>query len=146
MQSNYIAKATWGYPNWRFNFKQILMGNGPKGKWDWIMNTPLLSKHRNMRIRNVNSAPPCLQSVNLDCIAQDSNVHPSSFLRLETCRVSDFLCLYFHTVHMSGTCGSVWLKHYAKNRKVAGSIPDEVIFFNLPNPSCCSRPWDLLSL
>jgi hypothetical protein len=28
------------------------------------------------------------------------------------------------------------LRHYATSRKVAGSIPDEVIgFFNLPNPS-----------
>jgi hypothetical protein len=27
------------------------------------------------------------------------------------------------------------LKHYANSRKVAGSIPDEIIvFFNLPNP------------
>jgi hypothetical protein len=29
-----------------------------------------------------------------------------------------------------------WLRHYATNRKVAGSIPDGVIgFFNLRNPS-----------
>jgi hypothetical protein len=29
-----------------------------------------------------------------------------------------------------------WLRHYATNRKAAGSIPDEVIgFFNWPNPS-----------
>jgi hypothetical protein len=29
-----------------------------------------------------------------------------------------------------------WLRHYATSRKVAGSIPDEVIgFFNLPNLS-----------
>jgi hypothetical protein len=28
-----------------------------------------------------------------------------------------------------------WLRHYATNRKIAGSIPDEVDFFNLPNPS-----------
>jgi hypothetical protein len=29
-----------------------------------------------------------------------------------------------------------WSRHYATNRKVAGSITDEVIgFFNLPNPS-----------
>jgi hypothetical protein len=32
--------------------------------------------------------------------------------------------------------------HYATNRKVASSIPDEVIFFlNLPNPSCRTRHW-----
>jgi hypothetical protein len=28
-----------------------------------------------------------------------------------------------------------WLRHYATSRKVAGSSPDEVDFFNLPNPS-----------
>jgi hypothetical protein len=29
-----------------------------------------------------------------------------------------------------------WLRHYATSRKVASSIPDEVVgFFNLPNPS-----------
>jgi hypothetical protein len=28
-----------------------------------------------------------------------------------------------------------WLRHYATSRKVAGSNPDEVDFFNLPNPS-----------
>jgi pilus assembly protein TadC len=39
-----------------------------------------------------------------------------------------------------------WLKHYATNRKFAGSIPDGVIFLNLPNPSGRTRPWGLLSL
>jgi hypothetical protein len=38
-----------------------------------------------------------------------------------------------------------WLRHYATSRKVAGSIPDEVIFLNLPNPSARTRPWGLLS-
>jgi hypothetical protein len=28
-----------------------------------------------------------------------------------------------------------WLRHYATSRKVAGSNPDEVDFFNLSNPS-----------
>jgi hypothetical protein len=28
-----------------------------------------------------------------------------------------------------------WLSHYATSRKVAGSRPDEVDFFSLPNPS-----------
>jgi hypothetical protein len=32
-----------------------------------------------------------------------------------------------------------WLRHYATSRKVAGSIPDEVIgFFSWPNPSSCT--------
>jgi hypothetical protein len=31
--------------------------------------------------------------------------------------------------------------HYVTNRKVDGSIPDEVIFLNLPNPSDRTRPW-----
>jgi hypothetical protein len=26
-----------------------------------------------------------------------------------------------------GTCQSTWLRHYATSRKVAGSIPDEII-------------------
>jgi hypothetical protein len=35
-----------------------------------------------------------------------------------------------------GTQWRRWLRHYATSRKVAGSIPDEVIgFFNWPNPS-----------
>jgi hypothetical protein len=31
-------------------------------------------------------------------------------------------------------------------RKVGGSISDEVICLNLPNPSSRTRPWGLLSL
>jgi hypothetical protein len=38
------------------------------------------------------------------------------------------------------------LSYYGINRKVAGSIPDEVIFLNLPNPSGSIRLWGLLSL
>jgi hypothetical protein len=34
----------------------------------------------------------------------------------------------------------------ATNQKVAGSIPDEVKFLNLRNPSGRTRPWGLLSL
>jgi hypothetical protein len=33
-----------------------------------------------------------------------------------------------------GTLQRSWLKHYATSRKVAGSSPDEVHFFNWPNP------------
>jgi hypothetical protein len=39
-----------------------------------------------------------------------------------------------------------WLKHYATNRKVAGWIPDKVIFLNLPNASGRTKPWGLPSL
>jgi hypothetical protein len=39
-----------------------------------------------------------------------------------------------------------WLRHYAANRKVAGSRPDEVNFFNLPKPSGRTRPWGSVSL
>jgi hypothetical protein len=39
-----------------------------------------------------------------------------------------------------------WSRHYATNRKVAGSILDEVIFLNLSNPSGRTRPWGLLIL
>jgi hypothetical protein len=34
-----------------------------------------------------------------------------------------------------GTQSHNWLRHYAASRKVAGSNPDEVYFFNLSNPS-----------
>jgi hypothetical protein len=39
--------------------------------------------------------------------------------------------------HSWGTRYRTWLRHYATSRKVANSIPDEVIefFFNWPNPS-----------
>jgi hypothetical protein len=33
-----------------------------------------------------------------------------------------------------------WLRHYATSRKVAGSIPDVIGFFNQPNPSSCTMP------
>jgi hypothetical protein len=37
---------------------------------------------------------------------------------------------------MTITVTRSWLRHYATSRKVAGSIPDEVIgFFNWPHPS-----------
>jgi hypothetical protein len=37
-----------------------------------------------------------------------------------------------------GTPWHSWLRHYATSRKVAGSSPDEVDFFNRPNPSSCT--------
>jgi hypothetical protein len=37
------------------------------------------------------------------------------------------------------------LRHCSTNRKVAGSIPDEGKFLNLPTPSGRTRPWCLLS-
>jgi hypothetical protein len=45
-----------------------------------------------------------------------------------------------------GVRGSVVVKHDATNRKVAGSIPNEVIFLYLLNPSGRTRPWGLLNL
>jgi hypothetical protein len=36
---------------------------------------------------------------------------------------------------LRGTWWRSWLRHYATSRKVAGSTPDEVDFFNWPNPS-----------
>jgi hypothetical protein len=37
------------------------------------------------------------------------------------------------------TWSHIWLRHYATNRKVVDSIPDEVIgFFIWPNPSSCT--------
>jgi hypothetical protein len=66
-----------------------------------------------------------------------------------TATYSGLLCLgYVHNYYNSsnsyfilhqgwkGTRYRSWLRHYATNRKVVGSIPDEVIgFFNWPNPS-----------
>jgi hypothetical protein len=42
--------------------------------------------------------------------------------------------------------GFQWLKHYTTNRKVAGSIPDELIFLNLPNRYGNTRPSGLIGL
>jgi hypothetical protein len=39
-----------------------------------------------------------------------------------------------------------WLRRYATSRKVAGSRPNEVNIFNLPNPSSGTKPRSLLIL
>jgi hypothetical protein len=45
------------------------------------------------------------------------------------------------TVKSWGHAVAYWLRHYATNRKVASSIPDEVIFLKkLPNLSGRTRP------
>jgi hypothetical protein len=46
---------------------------------------------------------------------------------------------------MLGHVITLWLGGYATSRKVEGSIPGEVIEFNLSNPSSRTRLWDLLS-
>jgi hypothetical protein len=46
----------------------------------------------------------------------------------------------------NGRLNVKWLSHYATNRKVAGSIPDEVIILKLTKPSGQIRPWGSLSL
>jgi hypothetical protein len=43
------------------------------------------------------------------------------------------LWMYFKVSHMCGLYAEVG--HYATNQKVAGRTPDEVDFFNWPNPS-----------
>jgi hypothetical protein len=48
------------------------------------------------------------------------------------------LTAYYRDSHtFRGTVYSSWLRHFATSRKVAGSIPDEVIrcFFSFLNPS-----------
>jgi hypothetical protein len=45
-----------------------------------------------------------------------------------------------------GALGSVVVKALSTSRKVVGSRPDEVKFFNLSNPSGRTRPWSFLSL
>jgi hypothetical protein len=48
----------------------------------------------------------------------------------------EVVAAYFNIrVSLEGMRWRSWLRHYATSRKVAGSIPDEVEFFNLPNPS-----------
>jgi hypothetical protein len=37
--------------------------------------------------------------------------------------------------YLGGTRLGSWLRHYATSKKVAGSSPDKVDFFNLPDPS-----------
>jgi hypothetical protein len=37
-------------------------------------------------------------------------------------------CIHFSLPQIFDIIGLSWLEHYATNRKVAGSIPDEVIF------------------
>jgi hypothetical protein len=53
---------------------------------------------------------------------------------MSPCPGNEFVYLY--TYLFGGTRWRSWLRHYATNRKVVGSIPDDVIgFFNLSNPS-----------
>jgi hypothetical protein len=42
--------------------------------------------------------------------------------------LSLFLPIFLGIIFSSGARGSVVVRHYATNRKVTGSIPDEVIF------------------
>jgi hypothetical protein len=39
-----------------------------------------------------------------------------------------------------------WLRHYATSQKIAGLRPNDVTFFNLPNPFGSTRLWGSLSL
>jgi hypothetical protein len=50
---------------------------------------------------------------------------------------------YLSSLFAGGTGYRTWLRHYATSRKIAGSIPNELIgfFFNLRNP--CSRAMAL---
>jgi hypothetical protein len=49
-------------------------------------------------------------------------------------------------INLHHTTNFIIQRYYATNRKVVGSIPDEAIFLNLPNPSGRTTPWGLLSL
>jgi hypothetical protein len=50
--------------------------------------------------------------------------------------------IYYNNI-IGGTQWRSWLRHYAKSRRVAGSIPDEVIYLILPAALC---PCGQLSL
>jgi hypothetical protein len=71
-------------------------------------------------------------------------------IRVQSIKVSNCFCLkincekarrkesfFFQLVipQKWGTRWRSWLRHYATSRKVAGLSPDEVVSFNLPNPS-----------
>jgi hypothetical protein len=48
-------------------------------------------------------------------------------------RLNEFVNLFYFTYYLfyfGGHTVAQWLRHYATNRKVAGSIPDEVGFLN----------------
>ena len=38
-----------------------------------------------------------------------------------------YVCMYIRTRHIWARVVAYWLRHYATNRQVAGSIPDGVI-------------------
>jgi hypothetical protein len=61
---------------------------------------------------------------------------PSCPTSLRSILIFSFLHL-IHSMHLAGgTLKRSLLRHYATSRKVASSIPDEIIgIFNLPNPS-----------
>jgi hypothetical protein len=57
-------------------------------------------------------------------------------------RILGFLDLLLISATRSRVSLLIMLRHYATNRKVASSRPNEVnYFFNVPNPSSRSRPW-----
>jgi hypothetical protein len=65
-----------------------------------------------------------------DCCLATSNNFRNSIV---ACLYSVARCLSICCLAIEGTCS--WLRHYATSRKVTGSNPDGVDFFNLPNPS-----------
>jgi hypothetical protein len=58
-------------------------------------------------------------------------------LNLELLRILIGMFIYLCILYIGLEHTVAWLRYYATSQKVAGSIPDEVIwFFNWPNPSC----------
>jgi hypothetical protein len=55
----------------------------------------------------------------------------------QTKEATDLRAFTFQNIYeIAGTCGNVMLRHYARIRKITGSIFNEVIgFFNRPDPS-----------
>jgi hypothetical protein len=86
------------------------------------------------------------------CRTYKGKYSPLNLVRLfESCTSFMFLIYYnvflrfFLYCSLLGARDSVVVRHYATNRKVVGSIPDEVIFLNLLNPSGRLTSWGLLS-
>jgi hypothetical protein len=68
------------------------------------------------------------------------------FYALVLIQINLFVPYFAHNkiiIRPGGTRYRSWLRHYATGRKVAGSSPDEMDCFNLPNPS--SRIMALVS-
>jgi hypothetical protein len=70
-------------------------------------------------------------SLNMNFLQLQDGSHLNNFVKLRALPVLWFSCNCVYPPADGGMRYRSWLRHYATSRKVAGSIPDEVIeFFN----------------